>query len=77
MHDSQRYRCNAADCLQAARKARESRYQKLYLSMAQSWLSLAHQDDATDSLLASWNIAHPITDDAIFLPFPTPPTRAA
>jgi hypothetical protein len=77
MHDSQRYRCNAADCLRAARKAREPHYQKLYLSMAQSWLSLALRDDATDNLLASWNIAQPITIDAIFVPFPRPSSRAA
>ena len=52
-------------------------YQKLYLSMAQSWLSLALRDDATDNLLASWNIAQPITIDAIFVPFPRPSSRAA
>jgi hypothetical protein len=77
MRDSERYRRNAADCLNAARKAREPHYQRLNLLMAQSWLSLAHQDDATDNLLASWNIAQSIAAEAIFLPFPTPPSRAA
>jgi len=44
---------------------------ELYLLMAQSWLSLAHQDDATDELLANWGIADPIKADGIVLPFPT------
>ena len=39
------------------------------------WLAL--RDDATDNLLASWNIAQPITIDAIFVPFPRPSSRAA
>jgi len=60
MHDSQRHRCNVGDCLLAARKSPEPQYQKLYLLMAQLWLSLAHQDDAADELLASWGIAEPI-----------------
>ena len=50
MHDSQRHRCNVGDCLLAARKSPEPQYQKLYLLMAQLWLSLAHQDDAADEL---------------------------
>ena len=70
MHDSQRYRCKVADCLLAARKSRELHYQMLYLLMAQSWLSLAHQDDAADELLASWGIVEPIKADGIVLPFP-------
>jgi hypothetical protein len=73
MHDSQRYRRNAADCLLAARNAREPHYQRLYLSMAQSWLTIARQDDATDELLASWAIAEPIKANGILLPFPTTP----
>jgi hypothetical protein len=71
MHDSRRYRCNVGDCLLAARKSPEPHYQKLYLLMAQSWLSLAHQDDAVDELLASCGIAEPIKADGIILPFPT------
>jgi len=70
MHDYQRDRCNVADCLLAARKSPEPDYQKPYL-MVQSWLSLAHQDDATDELLANWGIADPIKADGIVLPFPT------
>jgi hypothetical protein len=73
MHDSQRYRRNAADCLLASREAREPRYQRLYLSMAQSWLSLARQDEVADDFLANLPTAEPIKADGIVLPFPTPP----
>jgi hypothetical protein len=41
MHDSQRYRRNAADWLLAARKSSEPRCQKRYLLSALSWLLLA------------------------------------
>ena len=54
MHDSQRYRENAADCLRAGYNAREPHYKKLNLLMAKAWLSLASQDDATDGLLVTW-----------------------
>jgi hypothetical protein len=67
MHDSQRYRRNAVDCLLAARSARQPHYKRLYLSMAQSWLSLADQGDATDDLLA--NVAEPLKADGIVRPF--------
>jgi hypothetical protein len=48
MHDSQRYRDNAAECLLAAQKAREPHYRQLHLSMALSWLSLARHDEAME-----------------------------
>ena len=73
MHDPERYRRNAADCLLAARNAREPHYQRLYLLMAQSWLSLASQDDATEDLRTTWAIAAPIKADGIVVPFPMPP----
>jgi hypothetical protein len=72
MDDSERYRRNAADCLDAATKAREPHYKSLYLSMAQAWLSLAEQDDATNGLLARWTMVEPIRADGIVLPFPMP-----
>jgi hypothetical protein len=50
MHDSRRYRYNAAACLLAAQQAPEARYRWLRISMASSWLSLARQDEATDDL---------------------------
>ena len=72
MHNSRRYRGNAVDCLQAARDAREPHYKRLFLLMAQSWLSLATQDEATDDLLASWSIAA----DRTVLPFPSSATKS-
>ena len=68
MHDSERYRRNAADCLNAARNAREPYYRRLYFLMARSWLSLADQDRTTDELLASWAMVEPIKADGIVLP---------
>jgi hypothetical protein len=57
MHDSQRYRDRAAECLLASQEACQPYYRKLHLSMAASWLSLARQDEAIDNLLAtSWNL---------------------
>jgi hypothetical protein len=57
MHDSQRYRDRAAECLLAAQEACQPYYRKLHLSMAASWLSLARQGEAIDNLLAtSWNL---------------------
>ena len=46
MHDSRRYRDNAAECLLAAQEACELHCRKLHLSMADSWLSLARRDEA-------------------------------
>ena len=54
MHDSKRYRSNAADCLMAAQDACRLGNRGIYLSMAASWLSLARQHEAMDHLLASW-----------------------
>ena len=49
MHDSQSYRDNAAQCLLAAQEACQPYYRELRLSMAVSWLSLAHQDEAMET----------------------------
>ena len=57
MHDSKRYRSNAADCLIAAQDACQPGNRGIRLSMAISWLSLARQDEAMDDLLASWDTA--------------------
>jgi hypothetical protein len=64
MYDSERYRCIAVDCLNAARRAPDPHYKGLYLFMAQSWVTLANQDDATDELMASWAAVDPITADS-------------
>jgi hypothetical protein len=55
MHDSRRYRDNAAACLLAAQDC-QPYYRKLHLSMTTSWLSLARHDEAIDNLLASWDM---------------------
>jgi hypothetical protein len=65
MHDSRRYRDIAAECLLAAQEACQPYYRKLQLSMAASWLSLARQDKAIDSLFASWDTDKPIREPAI------------
>jgi hypothetical protein len=67
MHDSGRYRHNAAECLLAAQEACQPDCRKLRLSMAASWLSLARQDEAMDNLLASWDIAEPVKTDRLGL----------
>jgi hypothetical protein len=58
MHDSRCYRDSAAECLLASQDACQP-FRNLFLSMAASWLSLAHQDEAID-MFASWD-----TDEAI------------
>ena len=64
MHDSERYRHNAAECLLAAQEDARFCYRKLRLSMATSWLSLARQDEAMHSLVASRDTAGPVeTED--------------
>jgi hypothetical protein len=65
MHDSQRYRDSAAECVLAAEEACQPYYRKLHLSMAASWLSLARQDEAIDNLFASWATDKPIREPAI------------
>jgi hypothetical protein len=60
MHDdSRRYRDSAAECLLASQDAGQPYYRNLFLSMAASWLSLAHEDEAVDNLFANWD-----TDEA-------------
>jgi hypothetical protein len=48
MHDSRRYRDNAAASLLAAQEACQLHLRKLHLSMAVSWLSLARQHEGID-----------------------------
>src|SRR6202022_3151439 len=55
MHDSQRCRDSAAECLLAAEEACQPYYRNLHLSMAASWLSLAYE--AIDNLLVSWDFS--------------------
>jgi hypothetical protein len=65
MHDSRRYRDSAAECLLASQDAGQPYYRNLFLSMAASWLALAHQDETIDNLFASWDTANPIREPAI------------
>jgi hypothetical protein len=51
MHNSRNYRDSAAECLLAFQDASQPYYRNLFLSMAASWLSLAHQDEAIDNLV--------------------------
>jgi hypothetical protein len=76
MHDSRRYRYNAAECLLAAQEACQPFYRKLRLSMADSWLSLARQDEAMDNLLAGWDTAEPVKTDGYTNVPPPAPTPA-
>ena len=48
MHDSRRYRDSAAECLLASQDACQP-FRNLFLSMAASWLSLAHRDEEGDN----------------------------
>ena len=57
MHDSRRYRDSAAECLLASQDAHQAYYRDLFLSMAASWLSLAHQDEALRQSVPDWNTA--------------------
>jgi hypothetical protein len=65
MHDSRRYRDSAAECLLASQDAAQPYYRNLFLSMAASWLSLAHQDETVDNQFASWDTDKPIREPAI------------
>jgi hypothetical protein len=65
MHDSRRYRDNAAECLLAAQEACELHSRKLHLSLADAWLSLARRDEAIDNLLASRDAAEPVKTDGL------------
>jgi hypothetical protein len=65
MHDSKRYRSNAANCLMAAQDACRPGTRGIHLSMAASWLSLARQNEAMDHLLAIWEAAKPIKNDCV------------
>jgi hypothetical protein len=65
MHDLQRYRLNASECLLASYEASQPCYGKLNFSIAALWLAIADQDEAIDNLLVSWGIAEPIETDGI------------
>ena len=55
LHDSERYRANASDCLSEAQDECQPDHRNLHLFTAAAWLSLARQDEATENVIASWN----------------------
>jgi hypothetical protein len=56
MNDAQRYRMNAAECILAGERCGLA-YRDLTFALAESWLSLARQQEAMDELLAIWSEA--------------------
>jgi hypothetical protein len=56
MDDAQRYRTNAADCILAAQRSGPA-YRDLTFAIAESWLSLARQQEAMDGFLTIWSKA--------------------
>ena len=66
MDDAKRYRLNAAECLSAGERC-EPAYRDLTFAIAESWLSLARQEEAMDKLLAIWGEAQSAAP--ILLPF--------
>jgi len=63
MEDARRYRLNAAECLSAADRSGPS-YRGLTLAIADSWISLARQQEAMDELLGIWTKANSATEAA-------------
>jgi hypothetical protein len=55
VHDSERYRSNAADCLSEVHDAGQPDNRNLNLFTAAAWLSLAREDEAIEIVIASWN----------------------
>jgi hypothetical protein len=53
------------ECLLASQDAAQPYYRNLFLSMAASWLSLAHQDETIDNLFANWDTDKPIREPAM------------
>jgi hypothetical protein len=69
VHDSERYRSNAADCLSEAHDAGQPDHSNLNLFTAAAWLSLAREDEAIKSVIASRNtpkVSEPGTVSSIF-----------
>jgi hypothetical protein len=55
VHDSERYRSIAADCLSEAHDPCQPDHRNLNLFTAAAWLSLVRQDEAIERVIASWN----------------------
>ena len=57
MNDAQRCRRNAAECIFAGEQCGPA-YRDLTFAIAESWLSLARQQEAMDELLVIWSKAN-------------------
>jgi hypothetical protein len=56
MSDARRYRMNAAECILAGERCGPA-YRDLTFAIAESWLSLARQQEAMDELPVIWSNA--------------------
>ena len=59
MLDSERYRRQAVECLMVAKQTTDPHIRQIHLTLAGSWLTLAHDDEAVCKLLAGWGIETP------------------
>jgi hypothetical protein len=69
MHNSRRYRMNAAECLLAA-KICQSENRSLLLALAALWHALASHEEAINELLASRETIPPANEIGRLLSFP-------
>jgi hypothetical protein len=75
MNDAQRYRMNAAECILAWERCGPA-YRDLPFALAESWLSLARQQEAMDELLVIWSEARHAPSTVVKRqPFQCPPDR--
>jgi hypothetical protein len=63
MNDAQRYRMNAAECILAGERCGPA-FRDLTFAIAESWLSLARQQEAMDELLVIWSKTRSATSSA-------------
>jgi hypothetical protein len=75
MDDAKRYRLNAAECLLAGERC-EPAYRDLTFAIAESWLSLARQEEAMDKLLAVWSKAQSVAPIRCLSSFPATRSRS-
>ncbi len=60
MSTSEEFRANAQECFRMARAAHEATERATWTSLAESWLRLAHEDEARQRRLASWPLRQPL-----------------
>jgi hypothetical protein len=74
MDDAKRSRRNAAECLLAGERCEPS-HRDLTFAIAESWLSLARQEEAMNELLAVWGEAQSVAPILLPFQFPRDPPR--